>query len=366
MSLMSRILVGWRLSLSSIRYVLRDKSLLYFPLTSAIFILVTVGLFYIAVGPDKMKLFINTRFNDLGVQYVNWGYYMTVLLAYLGLSVITMVMNAALVACADRTMQGEDTTYKQGIVAALSRIFGIVPWALISSTVGLLFTLMDQERRCSKILRNWFGASWSTLTYFVLPVMVVERRNVFSAFRRSKELMRNTWGENLQPRFGLFWLLLLLNTPILLAGILIQFSEWNFNHAIGLIMLLYFGVTVLLAQTARAVLNVALHHFATDRIVKGFTIELLREAFKRRPDAAPTKPEDQDPIDVKAFPVEGETSMQESNAPDVEEVETDEADKAEPTEETETEETEDEAEKTNTASDDQQHEEEAEENTKQD
>lgn len=289
----NRILIGWRLSLSSIRYVLRDKSLLYFPLTSSFLVLLTLTLFYIAVGPDKMKLIINTRFNDLGVQYINYGYYFVALMAYLGLAITTMLMNAALIACADRTMQGEDTSYKQGLIAAFRRAFGVIPWALISSTIGLLFTLLDQERRCSTVLRNWFGASWSTLTYFVLPVMVIDKRNVISAFRHSKKLMQQTWGENLQPRFGLFWLLLLLNTPLIVVALLLYFSEWSFNNAIILLMMLYVGIAVLLAQTARAVLNVALHHFASDRVVEGFNMNLLRDAFRCRTDITEhTEPED--------------------------------------------------------------------------
>ncbi len=289
----NRILIGWRLSLSSIRYVLHDKSLLYFPLTSSFLVLLTLTLFYIAVGPDKMKLIINTRFNDLGVQYINYGYYFVALLAYLGLAIVTMLMNAALVACADRTMLGEDTSYKQGLFAAFRRAFGVIPWALISSTIGLLFTLLDQERRCSQVLRNWFGASWSTLTYFVLPVMVIDRRNVISAFSHSKKLMQQTWGENLQPRFGLFWLLLLLNTPLLFAALILYFSEWSFNNAIVLLMMLYVGITILLAQTARAVLNVSLHHFASNRVVESFNMNLLRDAFRSRTDSVtPTESED--------------------------------------------------------------------------
>ena len=64
------------------------------------------------------------------------------------------------------------------------------------------------------------GMAWSITTYFVIPVLVVEKKNPFEAMKRSVGILRKTWGESLVANFGIGLIVFLLIIPIfgLIAG----------------------------------------------------------------------------------------------------------------------------------------------------
>jgi len=323
MSFRERLHVGWRLGSRAIAYVLRDKSLLFFPLFSWSVLLAVMLTFYIAAGPDKLRIFVNTRVNEIGVEYINWGYYWVVFLAYLFVFYIAELCSVALTKCAEETMDGVDTKFRDGMYAASHRVISTAIWTLLAATIGLLLTVLDQERRCSRVIRNVLGAPWRVVTYFVVPVMVLEDVNLIRALRRSPQLLNNTWGETPAPHLGLGWVGFLILAPNLLILAVLSYLYPNWNSLLilmGIAAIVLVGLTL---QTARTILMVVLYKYAAgQQIPNSFSYEFLEKAFLAGGSAAWTPQklqEDNDANDSAQAKLEpGDTADDQENAEDTE------------------------------------------------
>src|SRR5206468_674804 len=93
----------------------------------------------------------------------------------------------------------------------------ILAWALVSATVGVLLRAIESNRQVGRFVSMILGTAWTIITYFVVPVLVVEKTGPFKAVGRSIELLKKTWGEALIGNFGLGFFEFL----VVLPGILI-------------------------------------------------------------------------------------------------------------------------------------------------
>lgn len=288
MRFISRLIVGLMLGRSSLSVVWRDKTLLFFPFTSFFLAFLILLQFYISVGQDKIQLLMNTQVNAAGVQHVNWGWYFALLMAYFVIYFVATFFNVALVGATNLSINGKDTQFRDGLAAAARNVHWTLFWALLSSTIGVLLRIADHERHCSAFLRRRLGVSWSLLTYFVLPVISLEGVGVFAAMARSNTIMGETWGENIRPRFSLSSFLVLLNLPL---ALFVGYRWWTAEAMSAWAVegiLIYFALTIILAQTAKAVLTVALYRYATGlEIPHSFRPDFLQGAFEIVPGSEP-------------------------------------------------------------------------------
>jgi hypothetical protein len=280
MSVLARIGRGCHLGIHSLLIVLRDKTLLLFPLITCTSVMATIGFFWILVGPDKLLFIFNSLRNERGVQIINWGYYDNVAFAYFMLAFVSVFFTVGLIACARITVEGQDSKFADGFKVASRNLHWVVVWAFISWTIGPVLNLLDHERHTSRLVRKVLKTTWSLLSYFVIPIMVVDKVNVFSAIRRSTTTMTNTWGKGAVSRLGLGWFFLLLNLPAIAFVIFGNLREGEWPHPFTLFVVLWVYGTVVVYQTASSVLSVVLYKYALDgTVAQGFKEAHLKAAF---------------------------------------------------------------------------------------
>jgi hypothetical protein len=99
------------------------------------------------------------------------------------------------------------------------------------------------------------GMGWSLVTFFVVPVIVVERVGPIKAAKRSMSVLGQTWGESLTANFGISFIVfgatLLGIIPIILGGLLLGMELMALGFA-----LIGVGIAVLLAVS---LISSALH-----------------------------------------------------------------------------------------------------------
>ena len=119
-------------------------------------------------------------------------------------STVTIFCNSALLGCAFLRFNGENPTVGDGFRTAFARLPQIFAWALVSATVGLLLKLVEQaHEKVGQFVASLLGTAWSIMTYFVVPVLVVEKTGPMEAVSRSVALLKKTWGEALVGRMGI-------------------------------------------------------------------------------------------------------------------------------------------------------------------
>ena len=147
------------------------------------------------------------------------------LLYYWALYSIQVFFSVATMSCAAIRMDGGDPTVGDGLRGAMAHLPSILVWGAIAGTVGVVLRIIEgRSELLGKIIAAVVGVAWTSLTYFVVPVMVFERRSAFAAIGHSGALFRSRWGEAMAGEAGLglasFVLALLGGLPLLLGSAL--------------------------------------------------------------------------------------------------------------------------------------------------
>ncbi|MGQ0634336.1 MAG: DUF6159 family protein [Planctomycetaceae bacterium] len=280
-----RMANGWELAKESFGVLRMDKELLLFPLISGIACLLVLGSFVAPLwnSPYSQMIFDDGRVPNDPLAYA-------ILFAFYAVNYFVIVFfNAALVACAIIRFKGGDPTIADGLRAAGSRVPQILAWSLVSATVGVLLrTVESRSEKFGQIATAIVGAAWSIATYFVVPVLVVERVGPVDAVRRSFAVLRKTWGEALFANFGIglitFVAILLLGIAPLVGGGIAMATG---NTVLGGLLLVSGGVGLILVSLVSSALDsillAALYLYAAEGKAPGsFDESLLRSAFASR------------------------------------------------------------------------------------
>jgi Family of unknown function (DUF6159) len=283
MGFFSRLKFGWRLGVTSLKVVARDKTLMLFPILSGGSSLVLIAAFVFGVGPEDISALLDEVANAETAADVPAAAYALAFMGYFGLFFITIYFNVALLGAARLSIEGKDTSFSDGVSIANNHLSQIIGWALLSGSIGLVLNILEANEKIGQWVAALIGTAWTLISYFVIPVMIFENENPFAAVGRSTRIMRDTWGENIGAQFGLgltmFAAIFVTAVVCILLAVLIP------GAALVTIPLLIISVFVigLMGTTAKSVLTVGLYKFAVEGDAPGaFNNEELKQAFSGR------------------------------------------------------------------------------------
>ncbi len=282
----ARISNGFALAGSTWRVLLRDKHLLVFPMVSGFLFLVVVLSFFVPLATMvdwarfEQQLKANNNNPPVWVYAVSFAFY---LCNYF----VIIFCNSALVSCALLRFNGGTPSVMDGFRMAMARLPQIFAWAVVSATVGVLLKVVENaHEKVGAIVASLLGTAWSVMTFFVVPVLVVEKVGPISAVSRSVSLLRKTWGEALVGNMGLNLVMFLLAIPVVLLFVVGVVLLSGSHALIGIAFLLLGGIALLLhmaiSSALHTILLAALYQYAhDDRIPEGFDREVMVGAFGR-------------------------------------------------------------------------------------
>jgi len=212
-----RMANGWQLAKQSWRVLMLDKEMLVFPLLSGVACLLVLASFVVPLAGSGYVQQIEEQ-ETLPQDPVA---YLLLFAFYFCNYFVIIFFNAALIACAVIRFQGGDPTVADGLRAAAARLPQIVAWALVSATVGVILKAIEsRSERVGRIAAGLLGAAWGIGTYFVVPVLVVEKVGPFQAVKRSLSVLRRCWGEAIVANFGIGLFVFLLILASLVPGVI--------------------------------------------------------------------------------------------------------------------------------------------------
>ena len=256
--------------------VLRDdKQLAVLPLLSLVASVLLAVAVVLPIG-----LIVRSGSGDYAKSPLVW------LLGFAGavaFSFIAVFFNAALVFAADRRFRGQSVTIGEAVRFARTRTHVLLPWALVSASVSVVLRAIEQRGGpFGAIAGRLAGLAWSVVTFLVLPVLVFEGLGPIAAVKRSGELFKRTWGENLITNGGIgliamlamlvgvvpLALFLAIGGPVAVVGVVL-FATW----AIGV---------MIVASALTGIFQTALYWFAHGARVPGFEAAQLEGSFRTR------------------------------------------------------------------------------------
>lgn len=200
---------------------------------------------------------------------------------YLVLYFVCIFFSSAMVIFATSSLKGGKPTIWASIKEAAGNTTNILLWSLFSSTVGIILEIIDLITKDRlDILTSLFGVAWSLATFFVIPVMVFEKRSPVDALKESVSLFKKRWGEAISGMVGIGLSIIILGLAgmLLLAGVVNILPEIA-ALSLFLLFVLYILSLVILYNALSSIYVSALYHFAVTGEVKGgFSESTIRNA----------------------------------------------------------------------------------------
>lgn len=259
-----------------------DKELLAFPMMSGASCLMVLASFVAPLwGSELIAPIVNE--GQLPEDPLAWV--LLALFYFLNYFVIVF-FNSALVACAIIRLNGGNPGVSDGLRASIARLPQICGWAAVSATVGLILRVVEsRSERGGQFLASIFGLAWAITTYFVVPVLVIEKMGPIEASKRSLSIVRKTWGEAMTANFGIGIVSFLATLPgvgAIIGGVMLAKESQGFGIALLITGGCWLLLVILVSSALNSILLGALYLYATeDQVPEGFEKRTFRNAFAR-------------------------------------------------------------------------------------
>ena len=274
---------GWALTKQSWGVLKSDRSLVIFPMLSAIFALIAVAVIWLPTA-SMSGVLAGEAINEHDPVY----YIAAAATAYVS-TFIAVFFNVALAACAVRSLRGEDTTVGERIRAAMQRLGPILGWTLVAATIGLVLRLLQDRIPLAAKIAVWIaGAAWAVATFFVIPVLALERSGPWQSIKRSVAVVKARWGEGATGTVAISAVTGLVVVIVMVGGAacgIVLFAAGLQQLAIAVIAIAVAAVIVvsIVSSALTEIFRVAVYQYAVTGATPGaFDNALLQNAFDGR------------------------------------------------------------------------------------
>lgn len=280
----TRISNGFALARSSWQVLAKDKHLLVFPFVSGFLFLLVLASFAVPLATLVNWSQVDQQMKANGGKPPVWTYAVAFAFYFCTYFVIVFC-NAALVSCALLRFNGQTPTVGDGFRAAMARLPQIFAWALVSATVGVVLKVIENaHEKVGYYVALILGTAWSVMTYFVVPVLVVEKTGPAQAVSRSVSLLKKTWGEAAAGNLGIGLVMFLLALPVFAllvgGGYLLAAGSVPLGATLLIAGLIAGLIHMAVGSALNTILVSAIYQFASDdRVPDGFDRDMLAGAF---------------------------------------------------------------------------------------
>jgi len=250
--------------------LMADKKLLVFPLLSGIISLIVLATFI-------LPLIFLSIFGDIVFYIALFAFY---LVSYF----VVIFFNTALVSCVNARLQGKEMSVGEELRNTLNHFTSILAWALVSATVGIILQLLRKRAGfIGQLAASLVGGAWGLVTFFVVPILVLEDKGVVDAIRESTTLIRKTWGETIIGSGSIMLVFIIIGV----VGFIGVLATMLLGPAVfGVALVLFIGLGIVLAVVAAAMQGIfvtALYTYAkTGTVPSAFRSDLIQNAFVQK------------------------------------------------------------------------------------
>jgi hypothetical protein len=252
-----------------------DKKLLVFPILSGIVTIIVLLTF-------ALPLLVSGAL--MGMKNAGpIAYYGILFLFYVVSYFVVIFFNTALISCVNAKLNGKDMSVGDGLSNAAKHLPTILGWAIVSATVGLALHILERwaNNIVADIVLSLIGGVWSLVTYFVVPVLILEDKGVFESLKESFSLIKKTWGESIVGSAGMAIVFVIVGVvaALVVLGTLFIGNAVIFGAALALFLILLVVLAVIY-YAMQGIFVTALYTYAkTGTVPSAFNKDLIQNAF---------------------------------------------------------------------------------------
>lgn len=260
------------------RVLMQDRKLILFPIMGGAALLAVLAVFAGIAATTGSLDRIDTMVGGAQTEATPADMVLSGLLLVTTYFVV-MFFNAALIATAMERLRGRPATVSYGLQKASGHIPAILGWAIIAATVGLILNALRERTDgfLGQIALSIAGGVWAYMTFFVVPVLIVENLGPIAAIKRSGALLKSTWGNQVTANFGFMFLYI--------GAALVAFLPAALLFSISPVLGLTIGVALMAlamgtVQALEGIFKAALYDFATGSTPMGFEQSDMHSAYR--------------------------------------------------------------------------------------
>jgi hypothetical protein len=280
---------SWDFARMSYRLLGEHKRLILFPIVSSIAAALVTASFALPLWQTGLLAEWWQFMDEQSAAQGDARMYLTAFLFYFCNYFTIVFFNTGLIACVLKIINGEDATVAYGLSFAVKRLPQILGWALVSAIIGVILKIVERSnKKAGALISSLLGSAWTALTYFVVPVIVVDGVGPVEAFKRSTRTLKSTWGTALMGNFslGLFGFLLMLPVILVLFGLFfLGMANGSVTGmiAVGVIAVPLVMVVASITSAADAIFKTYLYAYATGSTVPAsIDTTQFSDAFRQR------------------------------------------------------------------------------------
>jgi Family of unknown function (DUF6159) len=282
---MGKIRASYLLSVESFEFLRKDPEMFWVPVMSFFANLVVLGSIF-----GAYLVYLSNTGTPLGSEnHISSGAdYLFAFIGYIATAFILTYFQGVIATMVHMRIEGKNPLLSDGIQNSNAHLQKIFYWSLLSATVGVILNVIQERFGWLGKLFSFFGdVAWAILSFFMVPVLVLEDGSITHSLKRSGKIFRDMWGETLIMNFSLsifFGMLYLL--WFVMCGVILFFliGSSSLLGMIALIIGFLAGIIVLatVGSLLGIIFKVVLYEYSvTGKVPESFTPELIIGALKR-------------------------------------------------------------------------------------
>lgn len=201
-------------------------------------------------------------------------------------AIVSTFFAVALAAGAHERMNGGNPTMQSALAVAWKRKKGVIGWALLSTTVGLVMqAFKDNVKGVGPILAAIGNFAWAVASFFAIPIIAANDVGPIEALKLSTSTMKQRWSSaaRVQLRLGLYGLGLALGlvVGVVLVAMVAKVST-VLAVLLGVVLALALLLAMLVLNAVTSYARVALYRYAAGMATPGFADGTLQAAVVQK------------------------------------------------------------------------------------
>jgi len=270
-------------AIESFKMLGKNKSIMMFPLLSMVFELLAVAVFL--AGYFYVYGFGQEAIDALEKPGSSVLMYVFLFIFYIVGVFIVSFFQAGLVAVVSGQINGKKLSFNDGMNVAVAHSGKIFFWSFISATVGVVLQVIaDKFKFIGRLVSNILGFAWNIITFFIVPVLVLENETVGGSIKRSGSVFKNKWGETLIANFStgfFFGMMMVLGVVAFFVFVFLVGPETGLLIALAVALAFFMLAVAVMSAAVEGIYRVVIYEYAAhDKLPESFRRELIVDAIK--------------------------------------------------------------------------------------
>ena len=193
---------------------------------------------------------------------------------------VSVVSHATIIARVMARFHGQSVTNAQAARAALTKSPQLLGWAFINYVVISILRNIGNRGILGFLVGALLRAGWMLASFFVVPVILFEDKGAIASIKRSVELCRARWGENIVGNGALGIIAFVAIIVDVLVSVVLGSVFAPLGAVVGIVGL---AAILLVLTVATAAFDAALYWYAVTNQSPGqYSVGDLQSAYRQK------------------------------------------------------------------------------------